>query len=206
MKVLPSLATRTTLLNRVKNPDDSDSWQTFFDLYATLIRGQARRAGLTADEIEEVTQETLIELSQRIQNFEYNREKGSFKGWLYNLTRWRIANQFKKRQRQLVSLELLDDAADGAEPFSTPNSLRIEPDEIWKSDFRRVVFDAALKNLRRALSPKQFQILDLSIVKQWPITQIAETLHTNRAHIYVLKLRVVSALKNEIRRLDKQAI
>ena len=51
--------------------------------------------GLTDAEAQDVVQETVITVSKNITKYE--RAAGSFKGWLLHITRWRIADQFRKR-------------------------------------------------------------------------------------------------------------
>ena len=43
-----SLQTRPSLLVRLRDPQDRESWQTFLDLYAPLIYGFARKSGVAA--------------------------------------------------------------------------------------------------------------------------------------------------------------
>jgi len=62
-----------------------------------LIYSVAIKSGLTETEAEEVVQETVICVAKSIQKFKRDRARGSFKGWLRNLTRWRIADQLRKR-------------------------------------------------------------------------------------------------------------
>jgi DNA-directed RNA polymerase specialized sigma24 family protein len=98
-------STRTTLLGRVRNWEDDEGWGTFFQIYRPLIHNISVKSGLNADEAEEVAQDTLIEVARRLKNREYDPEQGSFRGWLFRLTRWRITNQFNKRQQGFVSME-----------------------------------------------------------------------------------------------------
>jgi hypothetical protein len=41
-----SLLTRRTLLSRLRDLDDQESWRTFFDLYWRLLYNVARKSGL----------------------------------------------------------------------------------------------------------------------------------------------------------------
>ncbi len=102
------LPTRYSLLSRLQNWGDEESWRLFFDTYWRLIYSVALKSGLTESEAQEVVQETIICVAQNIQKFKRDRRLGSFKGWLRNLTRWRIADQLKKRTG------LLRGDADGA--------------------------------------------------------------------------------------------
>jgi len=82
--------TRYTLLSRLRDWEDNDSWKEFFDTYWRLIYSVARKSGLTEVESQEVVQETVISVAKHIHKFRHDRKLGSFKGWLRNLTRWRI--------------------------------------------------------------------------------------------------------------------
>ncbi len=57
------LPTRRSLLNRLKDWGDQESWQEFFELYSRLIHSVALKAGLTKAEAQEVLQETVITVS-----------------------------------------------------------------------------------------------------------------------------------------------
>src|SRR5512138_772375 len=89
--------TRYSLLSRLENWDDQQSWKDFFDTYWRLIYGLARSAGLTDSEAQDVVQETVICVAKDIHKFKREKELGSFKGWLRNIIRWRISDQLRKR-------------------------------------------------------------------------------------------------------------
>src|SRR5205085_8505252 len=97
MKTGTLAATRRSLVDRLANWDDRRRWQEFFDTYWKLIYSAARRAGLTEVEAQEVVQETVITVAKNVGKLRYDPAIGSFKGWLLNITRWRIADQFRKR-------------------------------------------------------------------------------------------------------------
>ncbi|MBI4663228.1 MAG: sigma-70 family RNA polymerase sigma factor [Verrucomicrobia bacterium] len=91
------IPTRRSLLSRLKNWDDHESWRVFFDTYWKLIYGVALKAGLTAGEAEDVVQETVLTAAKTMGKFKYDPKVCSFKSWLMHLTRKRIADQFHKR-------------------------------------------------------------------------------------------------------------
>src|ERR1043166_6756554 len=92
------IPTRESLLLRLKDWDDQKSWRDFFELYWRLIYGVAIKAGLTEIEAQEVLQETVISFAKEIKTFQYDRSKGRFKSWLLQITRRRIADEFRKRK------------------------------------------------------------------------------------------------------------
>ena len=97
------LKTSWTLVARLKNLDDLDRWQEFYDLYRGLIMGVARKAGLREEEAQEVLQETMASVSKNIGAFEADPAQGSFHGWLLTMARWRILDQIKKRMPENAS-------------------------------------------------------------------------------------------------------
>src|SRR2546428_13171081 len=94
--------TRRSLISRLKNWDDHESWSAFFTVYWKIIYWAARRAGLTNDEGQEVVQETVISVSRAIPGFKYDPQTGSFKSWLLQLTSWRIKDQLRARVRVIA--------------------------------------------------------------------------------------------------------
>jgi RNA polymerase sigma-70 factor (ECF subfamily) len=56
----PFIATRWSLLSRLRNLDDQASWQDFFNTYWKLIYGVALKAGLNDAEAQDVVQETVL--------------------------------------------------------------------------------------------------------------------------------------------------
>ena len=90
-------ATRSTLLVRLKDLDNQQAWQEFFDVYWVLLFNFARRAGLNEKDAEEVVMETVETVARKIEDFEYNRQRGRFKGWLLTMSAssWETASARK---------------------------------------------------------------------------------------------------------------
>ena len=78
----PFLPTRQSLLSRLKDWDNHESWQDFFDTYWRLIYGLAVKSGLSNTEAEDVVQEVLLAVAKEMPDFKYDPARGSFKGWL----------------------------------------------------------------------------------------------------------------------------
>ena len=76
------LPTRASLLGRLKNLDDQESWQEFFDIYCPLLRGLALRRGLTDQEAGDAVQETMVSVARKMPESRYDPKVSSFKRWL----------------------------------------------------------------------------------------------------------------------------
>jgi len=107
MKQPSLLATRRSLVDRLADWGDQLRWQEFFDTYSKLIHSAARKSGLMDAEAQEVVQETVITVAKSIDKLKYDPAIGSFKGWLLQITRWRIADQFRVRIEKLLPAQLI---------------------------------------------------------------------------------------------------
>jgi hypothetical protein len=65
--------------------------------------------------------------------------------------------------------------------------------------------EAALKELRHVLPPKDFQVFDLVTVKALPAARVARIFKMTRPQVYLVKFRVLISLKREVARLEKMA-
>src|SRR5207237_4024298 len=127
------LPTRRSLLSRLKNWNDQESWNDFFTTYWKLIFTSARKAGCTEAESQDVVQETLISVSRAMPDFKYDSRAGTFKGWLLNLTRWRIRDQLRKRlPPDLIETNLKRGyGTDLVEGFADPTGF--VPEQEWEA-------------------------------------------------------------------------
>jgi len=72
-------------------------WKTFFDSHRKLTYDIARKAGLTDGEAQEVVQDVIRAVEQQTPNLGDDAAKGLFKGWLLQVTRWRISDKLRKK-------------------------------------------------------------------------------------------------------------
>ena len=199
------IPTRYSLLSRLQNWDDQDSWKDFFDTYWRLIYAVALKSGLTEAEAQDVVQETIISVAKNIQKFKRDRQLGSFKGWLRNLTRWRIADQLRKRTR--VAPEERKAAEDAAAVWDTaPLADSVEVESVWEAEWRVNLMKVALENVKRRVKEEHYQIFDFYVVKQWPAAKVARTLGVSAGQVYLARFRVGALVKKEIRRLETREI
>ena len=207
------IATRHSLLNRLKDWGDQSSWQEFFDIYAQLVYNVAVKAGLSDVEAQEVVQETIIAVARKIGEFKADPAHGSFSGWLMQLTRWRIADQFRKRQPGRASEHTLETAAKRA-PLShdTGSTGTVErvPDPagpalegLWQEEWEKHLMAAALERVKRQVSPRQFQMFDLRVLQKLSVQETARTLQASVASVYMATHRIGRLVKKELRRLEK---
>jgi RNA polymerase sigma factor (sigma-70 family) len=196
------IPTRQSLLSRLKNWDDQESWRVFFETYWRLIYQVAIKAGLTDAEAQDAVQETVISVLKQMPGFEYHRENGSFKSWLLKQTSWRISDQFRKRRSNL-SVERRDSSTAteiaAAEEIADPASLDWQ--KSWDDDWEQNLMQAAIQRVKRRVNSKAYQMFDLHVFKEWPIARVAHAFHVNQARVYLAKHRIGCLLKEEVKKL-----
>ena len=198
-----SLATRASLLGRLKNWDDAESWEDFAQTYGRLIHNVARQAGLSEDEAQDVVQETLVGVAKKIHEFESSPERGSFKSWLLNLTRWRIADHFRNRlpvREPLPASAAADDRTATVERVPDPANL----DTVWETEWKKSVLETAMARVCRRVSPKHAQIFDLYATRNWPAAKVARELSVSVVQVYLVNHRLTRLLKKEVEYVGKK--
>jgi RNA polymerase sigma-70 factor (ECF subfamily) len=185
------LATRRSLIDRLSNLEDNRTWREFFETYWRLIYSVARKAGLDQFEAEEAVQETVISVVRKIPEFRYDPNVGTFRGWLLTLARWRIADQFRKRQsKQAIDPE----AATIEEPWFS---------EVWNHEWETHLLTTSLERLKGKTSLAQFQVFECYVIKGWPAQKVAKELQVSIGSVYLAKNRLLPMLKEIMARVEK---
>jgi len=78
-------------------------------------------------------------------------------------------------------------------------------DRLWDVEWKKNIADAALARVKTQVSPKQFQIFDCYVVKQWDAKRVQEQLNVSMAQVYLAKHRVGAVLKKELAKLKSQS-
>src|SRR6476660_4182112 len=95
-------ATRVTLLARLKDGADGDAWREFVHLYGPVIYGFARKRGLQDADAADLMQDVLRSISSAAHRLEYDPSRGTFRGWLFTVTRNKVFNFLESRSRRVV--------------------------------------------------------------------------------------------------------
>ena len=201
-----SLPTRWSLLTRLKNWDDQDSWKEFFDTYWRLIYNVAIKAGLNDQEAQDVVQETVITVAKNLKDFKTDPARGSFKAWLLKTTHWRITNQFNKRRPDQIARahRAPDDTRDTATEERIPDTGGAALESVWDTEWKEHLVATALERLKRAVKLKHYQIFFLHVIKGQSVRDVAESLGVNVAQVYLVKHRLARQFKEEIDQLKRE--
>lgn len=199
--------TRSSLLEAIKDPENSEAWQRFSDLYARVIRYAARqKTSLREDEIDVVVNTVLIEVRNKIGDFVYDRSNGKFRNWLHTVAKRRAIDMYRKRPpaeekkihrhpedaRKTATLDRFEDM--------DQSGMERLMDEEWM----RALYDLTLQVVRERVTAEQFQLYDAYVLKEWPVERVAKTFGVTPNQIYIAKTRVGKIVQEEGRRVAEE--
>jgi RNA polymerase sigma-70 factor (ECF subfamily) len=204
-----SYPTRSSLLRRVKHPEDRESWQQFNDIYGKLVLGFALKAGLSQDEAQEVVQETMISAAKHLPDFRYDPKVCSFKTWLLNLSQWRVQDQLRKRQApgappSSARVEAADDPNRTSTIERLPDPAGNQLEALWDQEWRTTLLEAALGVVKARVDATQWQIFDLCALKEWSVKEVTAALGISAGRVYLARHRISALLKKELKRLERK--
>lgn len=182
--------TRSSLLLRMRDLDDEPSWRAFYEIYGGLLYNVSRKTGYSSEDAEDISQQTLLTVAKKLPSFRYNREKGSFKGWLMRVLRSRMIDHSRKVRRRVstVSMEDYSMECQGPDDFEL----------LWDSEWGERLVRIALGRLKQRVAAKQFQIFDAYMIKEWSMEEVMETLGVSQRQVYMAKYRVGAKFREEL--------
>src|SRR5687767_15480166 len=92
MPVDESPLTRASLLVQIRDGANHAAWQEFVNLYGPVVYRFARNRGLQDADAADLMQDVLRSVARNAPRMEYDPGRGTFRGWLYTVTRNKIYN------------------------------------------------------------------------------------------------------------------
>ena len=190
-----SPVTQRSLLVRIRDPQNHVSWQEFVEIYAPLVRNYCTRRGLQRADAADVSQEVMQAVATAIQKFEYDPERGSFRGWLFTITSRKLNNFFARSKRQ----------PRGSGATAVQQLLENQPDregeEDWEKEYRRFLFHWAAEKIRPEFQETTWRAFWKVTVEEEPVKQAADELDLTAGAVYIAKSRVLKRLTERIQQV-----
>jgi RNA polymerase sigma-70 factor (ECF subfamily) len=96
-----------------------------------------------------------------------------------------------------------DDSTRTATVERVPDPASINLDACWEDEWQKNLLRAATEKVKNKISPKQFQMFELYVLREWPVQKVAATLGVSAAQVYLAKHRIAGLLKKEVKRLER---
>ncbi|MEM9018915.1 MAG: sigma-70 family RNA polymerase sigma factor [Verrucomicrobiota bacterium] len=190
--------TSATLLFRLRDPADNESWSQFADIYCPLLYDYCRRRGLAHPDRADVVQEVMRSVSLAMRGFEYDPKKGAFKSWLYTALRNAISDHFRKSARRPVTA--LDE--------NSVQRLEETPDESefanWDRDYEVRLLSWAMEKVKPDFGEKAWRAFELTALRGLDPADAAKELGTTKNAVTMAKFRIVKRLRETTAGIDPE--
>ena len=185
--------TSLSLLGRIRQSDDADSWNRLLDLYTPLIRSWLRKYEVESNDAEDLLQEVFATVAQEFPNFEHNQRTGAFRNWLRKILVFRLQNYWRGRKRLpkakggssiLGQLDLLEDGSS-------------ELSQLWNEQHDRNVVSRLMDLVKPRFQNSTWEAFRRQMFMNQKPEQIAKDLDIGVGSVYMARNRVLAALRAE---------
>lgn len=191
-------ATSPSLLARARS-NDAEAWERLVTLYAPLVVHWCRHQSLGAEDTADVFQEVFQAASRRLPTFRRDRPGDTFRGWLRTITRNKIHDHFRRRQKEPpgiggseVEAQLRQIPAEGR-----PESTQTAPPSD-ESRQQAQLLARALDRIRGHFHTNTWQAFWRTVIDARAPKDVAEELAMRPGAVRVAKSRVLQRLREEL--------
>ena len=183
-------STSVSLLMRLRQAIDQESWTRFVKLYTPLLYHWGRRAGLTCEDAADLVEDVLLILIQKLPSFNYDPQ-GSFRGWLRTVT----LNKWRENLRRR-------DVAIRSNGVALTQLATDDPQDLFEEqEYRQYLVGRALELMQHEFEPSTWRACWQCVVDGQPAADVARQLGLTVNAVYLAKSRVLRRLSQELKGL-----
>jgi RNA polymerase sigma-70 factor (ECF subfamily) len=192
-----SSSTRQSLISRIRR-DEGPAWNELVSLYSPLVAFWCRRQGIADADIRDLEQEVFFAVSRSIDRYRPTESSGSFRAWLWAVTRHKIIDSLRRAQRTpaasggSTALKIFSNAPDSSVPERLDDS-----DVAERSQFALLV-RRALEQVRSEFEPRSWQAFWSTTIDGLSVPIVAQQLEMSPAAIRQHRSRILRRLRQQL--------
>ncbi len=192
-------ATRKTLLQRVRNQHDQQSWTELVDVYRKYVYSVIRSLNISEHDADDILQHVFLKLWEKLPDMD-PEEIIRFRSLLGRITKHCTIDYVRKRS---TAAEKLKQAAQD-ETLDYLNSIQLpEIDKIAEDRWEVFLANLALDNVEAQFSGQAVAVFRMSL-NGLDVKEIASELGLELNSVYRLRTRVKNQLILEIQHLREE--
>jgi RNA polymerase sigma-70 factor (ECF subfamily) len=185
--------TSPSLLNRLSSrPDDAD-WRRLVSLYTPVLHAWLGRRGLQPSDLDDLTQEVLGVVVQKLPEFRHNRRVGAFRAWLRTITVHCLRRFWRAKQYRAT--------APGGSDFEVYLSQLEDPASGLSAEWDREHDQRLLRRLLEVVEPefqaKTWSAFRVLVLERRPAAEAAAELGLTVNAVLIAKSRVLQRMRQE---------
>ncbi|MDF7824659.1 RNA polymerase sigma factor [Pontiellaceae bacterium B12227] len=189
--------TRQTLIQRLKENHDEQSWEEFLRIYRPYILAVIRNMNIPEGDVDDIVQQVMIKLWKYIQT--YSKDK-RFRSWLSSVTANCVKDYLRKRMRDA---ERIKEASENERLHYLRSVDLPEVERIAEKEWGIYLTNLALERIEDLFAGQAIQVFLLSL-EGVPVEEIARITQLKENSVYRLKNRVKKRLVLEIEQLREE--
>lgn len=191
------LTTQLSLIARLSDPHDDESWREFASIYQPAIVRALKLKGLQHVDAEDTAQQILVSIAKTLAKRPHDPDRARFRTWLDRVIRNAAINALKRTEKNRASggtdahlaLQRVPDASAEEQSLNT--------------ELRRQIFHVAAEKIRDQFEPDTWDAFWRTSVLGETIDEVAKDLGKQRGTIYAARSRVMAKFRREVERLEK---
>ena len=185
--------TSLSLLDRIRETSDAQSWDRLTRLYAPLLRRWVVRYDVQDSDADDIVQEVLVAVLNELHKFQHNEQKGAFRKWLRTILVNRVRRFWRSRRYQPV--------ATGTSSIDEMlNQLEVDGSEVsgvWNREHDDHIITQLMRGIQPRFGPQVWEAFHRQVVHGEKADLVAQDLSISISAVYKAKSRVLSALRRE---------
>ena len=185
--------TSLSLLDRIRETSDAQSWDRLVALYAPLLKRWVLWYEVQDSDADDIVQDVLTVVTRDLAKFQHNKRAGAFRSWLRAILVNRVREFWRSRKYQPI--------ATGTSSINEKlNQLQDETSEvsqIWNREHDQHILKRLMQAIQSQFEPKTWQAFQYQVVDGQKAERVAQELEMSLSGVYTAKSRVLSALRRE---------
>ncbi len=184
--------TRDSLILRITQGGDALSWEEFFAIYQPFVFSVVKRLGIRDQDASDIVQDVFVTLVRALPQFEFQSEKGRFRGWLKTIVRNSAIDWFRRRGRSReVSLDFLQ-----------TQKVFLDDDVEWDAAYCTQVLSFAMQRIKADSNSVTWYCFEEHILRGRKATEVGKDCGLTANAVYVNASRTLSRVRRKCAAFD----
>jgi RNA polymerase sigma factor (sigma-70 family) len=182
--------TNISLIAKVRDRSDVESWRQFYQFYQPLLARYLRRLGLDDHSANDVIQDVFVRLLQALPTFQVDSKRGRFRSYLWRLTYSALVDQARRvkarrqAEEQWVKRFQKDDESESRKLHEELNEIN-----------HQQILEMALPRVRPLMSARAWRCFEERCLRDRPGAEIAAEMGMTDKAVFVYASRVMKAVR-----------
>lgn len=192
--------TSVSLLAQLRVNDRSPgAWRSFVDRYGPRMFDWCLNRGLQPADAEDVTQEVLVKLAQRMGTFSYDSNQ-TFRGWLRRVTENAIVDFLRERKRK-EKVGSGTTSADVLKSVEQRQDLTSRLEEVFDLE----LLEIARQRVKGRIEPKRWRAWEMTSVERQSGDIVSKELGIKLPTVYSSRYQVQKMISAELQTLEEES-